>query len=156
MAKKSRDLLFIKSTGALIGEITPEMDTQTLNLDNFVVKTVELDEDLGDYWYGDCTTGEVRSRAEKPVITESYVKYNTNVSILNEYPIHKQLNILIDLLANSELPKTAEFTAMVEFLTSSRANHQEQIQAYSSNPNAYTFISEAEEKEIMSKKQNFE
>jgi hypothetical protein len=156
MTKKSRDLLFIKSTGVLIGEITPDTDTQTLNLDNFVVKTVELDENLGDYWYGDYATGEVRSRSDKPVITESYVKYNTNVSILNEYSIHKQLNILIELLANSDIPKTANFTAMAEFLNSAKANHQEQIQAYSSNPNAYTFISEAEENEILTKKQNFE
>lgn len=156
MAKKSRDLLFIKNTGVLIGEITPDTDTQSLNLDNFVIKTVELDEDLGDYWYGDYATGEVRSRSDKPVITESYVKYNTNVSILNEYPIHKQLNILIDVINNSDLPKTPEFIAMKEFLDSARANHQEQIQAYGSNPNAYTFVSEEEEKEIIAKKQNFE
>jgi nanoRNase/pAp phosphatase (c-di-AMP/oligoRNAs hydrolase) len=78
------------------------------------------------------------------------------VSILNEYSIHKQLNILIELLANSDIPKTANFTAMAEFLNSAKANHQEQIQAYSSNPNAYTFISEAEENEILTKKQNFE
>lgn len=156
MAKKLRNLLFIKSTGVLIGEITPDTDTQSLNLDNFVIKPVELDEDLGDYWYGDYTTGEVRSRSDKPVITESYVKYNTNVSILTEYPIHKQLNILIDVINNSDLPKTPDFIAMKEFLDSARANHQEQIQTYGSNPNAYTFISEEEEKEIISKKQNFE
>jgi len=156
MAKKLRELLFIKNSGVLIGEITSDTDVQTLNLDNFVVKSVELDEDLGDYWYGDYTTGEVRSRSDKPVITESYVKYNTNVSILNEYPIHKQLNILIDVIDASNISKTPEFVAMKAFLDSAKANHKEQVQAYASNPSAYTFVSETEEQETLAKKQNFE
>lgn len=156
MTKKSRELLFIKSSGVLIGEITPDTDVHTLNLDNFVVKSVELDEDLGDYWYGDYTTGEVRSRSNKPVITESYVKYNTNVSILNEYAIHKQLNILIDVINASGIPKTPEFIAMKEFLDLAKANHQEQLQAYATNPNAFTFVSEAEENETLEKKQKYE
>jgi|LauGreDrversion4_2_1035121.scaffolds.fasta_scaffold133290_3 hypothetical protein len=156
MTKIARELLFIKNSGVLIGEITPETDRSTLNLDSFVVKMVELDEDAGDYWYGDYTTGEVRSRADKPVITESYVKYNTNVSILNEYPIHKQLNIIIDMLDRSEIAKTSEFTALKEFLEAAKQNHREQIASYSANAAAFTFVSEAEEKEIIAKKQNFE
>jgi hypothetical protein len=156
MAKTARELLFIKSTGVLIGEITPETDRSSLNLDNFVVKTVDLDEDLGDYWYGDYQTGEVRSRSDKPVITESYVKYNTNVSILVEYPIHRQINILIDMLDKSDITKTPEFTAMKEFLDAAKQNHKDQIESYSSNTGAFTFVSEAEEKEIIAKKQNFE
>lgn len=156
MAKVARELLFIKNTGVLIGEITPDTDRSTLNLDNFLVKTVELDEDSGDYWYGDYTTGEVRSRSDKPVITESYVKYNTNVTILSEYPIHRQINILIDMLDRSDITKTAEFAAMKEFLDAAKQNHQEQVRSYSSNTGAFTFVSEAEEKDIIAKKQNFE
>jgi len=156
MAKIARELLFIKSTGVLIGEITPDTDRSALNFDSFVTKTVELDEDAGDYWYGDYTTGEVRSRADKPVITESYVKYNTNVTILTEYPIHKQINIIIDMLEKSDMAKTPEFAAMKEFLDAAKQNHKDQIQSYSSNAGAFTFVSEAEEKEIIAKKQNFE
>lgn len=156
MAKISRELLFIKNSGVLIGEITADTDRSSLNLDSFLVKTVELDEDAGDYWYGDYATGEVRSRSEKPVITESYVKYNTNVSILTEYPIHKQLNIIIDMLDKSDIAKTSEFTALKEFLEAAKQNHRDQISSYSSNTAAFTFVSEEEEKEIIAKKQNFE
>lgn len=156
MAKKSRELLFIKNTGALIGEITPEMDRSSLNLNNFSIKIVDLDEDLGEYWYGDYDTGEVRSRSDKPVITESFVKYNTNVSILSEYPIHTQLNILIDMLAQSDIQKTDEFNAMKQYLDSARQNHRDQINSYSSNSEAFTFISEQEELDMIERKKNFE
>jgi len=139
-----------------MAEITSDTDRTALNLDNFLIKTVELDEDSGDYWYGDYQTGEVRSRSDKPVITESYVKYNTNVMILSEYPIHRQINILIDMLDRSDIAKTAEFSAMKEFLEAAKQNHQEQVRSYSSNTGAFTFVSETEEKETIAKKQNFE
>lgn len=153
MTKQVRELLFLKDTGGLIGEITSEMNRDALVLDRFLIKSVEIDEDAGEYWYGDYSTGEIRSRSDKPVITETYVKYTTNVTILTEYPIHKQLNILIDMLANSDIPKTSEFTAMKEFLDAARQNHADQLESYSSNPSAFTYISQAEEQEMIDKKQ---
>lgn len=156
MAKKTRELLFIKNTGALVGEITDDMDRSTLKLDKFLVKIIEIDDDLGEYWYGDYDTGEIRARADKPVITESFLKYNTNVEILTNYPIHKQLNILIDMLAQSDLTKTPEFEELKSYLDAARQNHRDQIDAYSGNIEAYTFISEEEELQMIEKKKNFE
>ena len=156
MAKVSRDLLFLKNTGVLIGEIPLETDRASLNLEKFVVKTVEFDEEMGEFWHGDYETGMIKSRIGKPVVTESYIKFDTNQTILTEYPIHKQLNILIDMLAASGITKTPEFTAMKDFIDSARANHQEQIASYSSNPDAYTWISQEEELDIMDKKRRFE
>ena len=49
MAKSNRNLLFIKSNGSLIGEIPEGTDLSSFNLDKFVLKTVELDEEAGDY-----------------------------------------------------------------------------------------------------------
>lgn len=156
MAKITRELLFLKNTGVLIGEIHAETDRESLNLEKFLVKTVELDEELGEYWYGDHDNGEIRSRVEQPVITESYIKYDTNLTIVGEYPIHKQLNILIDMLNQSDIAKTPEFTAMKEFLDAARNTHQEKVAAYKSNPAAYTWISEEEELDILDKKRRFE
>jgi hypothetical protein len=156
MAKQSRELLFLKSTGVFIGELTSDNDKSKLDLTKFDTKIVELDESLGEYWYGDFASGEIRARTDKPVITESYVRYTTNVTVLDKYPIHSQLNIIIDMLAQSDIPKTEKFTEMKEFLDTIRATHQEQIAAYSTNTNAYTWVSLEEEKNTTSKKLNLE
>lgn len=156
MAKVKRDLLFLKNTGVLIGEIHDETDRESLNLEKFVVKSVEFDTELGEYWYGDHDTGEIRSRVEKPVVTESYVKYDTNLTIVGEYPVHKQLNIIVDMLNKSSVEKTPEFLAMKEFIDTVRSNYQEQVAAYANNPEGYTWISEEEELEMLDKKRRFE
>lgn len=156
MAKQRRELLFLKSTGILIGEITPETDREFLNLEKFATRIVEIDEEIGEYWYGDHISGEIRSRSDKPVITESAVRYITNVDILTVYPIHKQLNILIDLLAQADIPKTPEFLAMKEFLDNTRQQFVEKVELYSTNTDAYEWVSKEKEEELMKAKQQFE
>lgn len=152
MAKKIRNLLFLKTTGVLIGEITDDVDTSVMDLSQFLTKSVELDEEGGDYWYGDYATGQVKSRYEKPVIAESQVKFYTNLKVLEQYPIHKQLNIIIDAIEKSGIPQTDEFVKMKEFLQAVRDEHNEKVAVYSSNPDVYTWISEAEEHAQASKK----
>jgi hypothetical protein len=156
MAKVARDLLFIKSTGVLIGELGPETDRESLNFEKFLIKSVELDPELGEYWYGDHDTGEIRSKVEKPVVTESYIKFDSNMVVHAHYPIHKQINIIIDMLDQSGLPKTEAFTRLKEYIDKVKAQHLEQITAYSSHPEAYTWVSEEEEHDIIDKKRRFE
>jgi hypothetical protein len=152
MATITKELLFLKSNGVLIGEITDELDKSRLDLSQFLTKIVNFNEDTGDYWHGDFHSGEVRSRSDKPVITESYVKYSTNLSMLQSYPIHKQLSIIVDMLAQSTIEKTPEFNQLKEFLDIERQKHNDQITAYAANPAAYTWVSEDQEQEIVSKK----
>jgi len=152
MAKKIRELLFLKSTGVLIGEITDEVDTSVMDLSQFLTKKIEIDEENGEYWHGDFNTGTIKSRFEKPVISESQVKYFTNLKALEEYPIHKQINVIIDMLDKSGIPQTGEFTRMKEFLEAIREEHNEKVSVYSSNPNIYTWVSASDEREQASKK----
>ena len=152
MAKKIRNLLFLKTTGVLIGEITDEVDTSVMDLSQFLTKAVEIDEELGEYWYGDYASGEVRSRYEKPVIAESQVKFYTNLKALEQYPIHKQINVIIDLIDKSGIAQTDDFVKMKEFLQAVRDEHNEKVAVYSSNPDVYTWVSEAEEHLQASKK----
>ena len=152
MAKKIRELLFLKSTGILIGEITEEVDSSVMDLSQFLTKQVEIDEEAGEYWYGDFNTGSIKSRFERPVISESQVKYYTNLKALEQYPIHKQINVIIDMLDKSGIPQTEDFTKMKEFLEAVREEHNEKISVYSNNPNTYTWISASEEYELASKK----
>lgn len=156
MAKQTRELLFIKSTGALIGELTADNDRSKLDLEKFETKVVEFDDEKGEYWYGDYSTGEVRARLDKPVITESHIRYNTNVEVLSKYPIHTQLNIIIDMLAQSDIEKTEKFLELKEFLDLARVNYQEQKSAYSNNPEAYTWVSLEEEENHIKNKLNLE
>ena len=145
---KIRKLLFLKSTGVLIGEITADTNTSVLDLTQFLVKEVELAEDNEEYWYGDYATGEVRSRNDRCVITESAVKYSTNTKIISKYPIHNQIDIIIDMLNNSNLEKTPEFIQLKTYLEAEIQMHRDKIQVYSNNPEAYVWISsEAEQQE---------
>lgn len=145
MTRKTRTLLFLKSSGVLIGEITNETDQTVLDLTQFNVKDVEIDETLSEYWNGDYDTGSVQSRLDKPVIVESMIKYSTNTKILTTYPIHNQVNIIIDMLKQSSIPQTADFTNMVAYLDAEIQKHKDKVASYSSNSDAYVWVSSAEE-----------
>lgn len=148
MTKKIRKLLFLKSTGVLIGEITVDTDTSILDLTQFLVKEVAISEENEEYWYGDYISGEIKSRIDKCVITESAIKYSTNTKIISKYPIHNQIDIIIDMLANSDLEKTPEFSQLKTYLETEIQMHKDKIQVYSDNPEAYVWISaEAEQQE---------
>jgi len=152
MKTNNRKLLFLKSTGVLIGEITDETDTSILDLTQFLVKEVEIDESKEEYWCGDYATGEVRSRSDKCVVTESEIKYATNLSIISKYPIHNQINIIIDMLANINVEKTPEFIELKTYLDAEIQKHKDKVQAFSSNSDAYIWISAEEENKENSKK----
>lgn len=151
MAKQNRNLLFSKSTGVLIGEITAETDTSVMDLSKFDVKNVSIDDDH-EYWNGDFATGQILSRLDRPVVTESSLKYATNLKVLREYSIHKQLNIVIDMLNKSSIENTPEFTAMVEFLDLMRRQHEEKKAVFSSDESTYVWVSEQEEQALIAKK----
>jgi hypothetical protein len=152
MTVEIRSLLFLKSTGVLIGELTEETDRSIVNLEDFYVKDVTFDVSKDEYWYGDYHTGEVRSRQEKPVVTESRVRYSTNTKILQRYPIHKQLGIIINMLDNSSLEKTPEFAELKKFLNEQLNQHREKVKHYSSNPDTYVWISSEQESAEHTKK----
>lgn len=154
MAKQTRELLFLKDGGVLIGEITPEMDKNILNLEKFETLIVDIDVEAGEYWYGDFATGEVRSKSEKPIVRETIAKYHTNYKILEKYSIHKQINIIIECIQNSSMEKTPAFVEMVDYLTKAVDYHKNKMAAYQ-DPDLYTYISEAEEQEEILKKQQF-
>jgi hypothetical protein len=152
MSDNIRRLLFLKSSGVLIGEITEETDHSVLDLSQFYVKEIAFDEVKQEYWYGDYHTGEVRSRIDKPLIHESIVKYSTNVKILQKYPIHNQIDIIIDMLAKSNIEKTPEFVELKKYLDEQIEKHHEKVQTFSSNTDAYVWISSQQEEDEYTKK----
>lgn len=149
MARTNRKLLFLKSTGALIGEISDNTQLEFMDLTKFDTLDIEIDEEAGEYFHGNYQSWEVRNSQEKPVVSERIVKYAANVKILNTYPIHKQLNVIIDVLrANQSIIKTDEFNAMIEFLDARRQEYQDKVTNFS-DPNAFHYISSEEEEQIL-------
>ena len=153
MAKLLRELIFLKSTGALIGEVTDDTPrNEPAFQSKFHIRSIDIDEDAGEFWYGDYETGEIRNRFQKPIISESLVKYGTNQKIIDKYPVHKQINIIIGMLrANPSLNLTPEFQEMIDFLDAQRTKHQTKLQNYS-NTDVYHWVSTEEEKAEIEKK----
>jgi hypothetical protein len=152
MTTQVRKLLFLKSTGVLIGEITEDTDVSVMDFSQFYVKDVTFNIANEEYWYGDYSTGEVRSRNDKAVVIESVVKYSTNTKIISKYPIHNQIDIIIDMLAKSNLEKTPEFLELKTYLDVEIQKHKDKLQAFASNSEAYVFLSAEEEQQENAKK----
>ena len=152
MTTQVRKLLFLKSTGVLIGEITEDTDISVMDFSQFYVKDVTFNIANEEYWYGDYSTGEVRSRNDKAVVIESVVKYSTNTKIISKYPIHNQIDIIIDMLAKSNLEKTPEFLELKTYLDVEIQKHKDKLQAFASNTDAYVFLSAEEEQQENAKK----
>jgi hypothetical protein len=152
MTTQVRKLLFLKSTGVLIGEITEDTDVSVMDLSQFYVKDVTFDIANEEYWYGDYSTGEVRSRNDKAVVIESVVKYSTNTKIISKYPIHNQIDIIIDMLAKSNLEKTPEFLELKTYLDVEIQKHKDKLQAFASNSDASVLLSAEDEQQENAKK----
>jgi len=156
MALETKHLIFIKPTGKLVAMMPGDTDISNIDLSKFDTKTVEFDQEAGEYYNGDYETGSVQSRDEKPLVQENTLKYNTNVKILNEYSIHKQLSIIIDMLDKSDIPNTDAFTEMKKFIDDAVIDLKEKTEVYKNNPTAYTFVSSDEDDEHITAVQSFE
>jgi len=156
MAIETKKLIFMKSNGVLIAMMDKDQDTSYIDTEKFNIKSVDMDNENGDYWNGDYDTGSVQSKSDKPVVTESALKFNTNVKVLEQYPIHKQLNIIIEMLDASDVPNTEAFTAMKAFIDSAKTNLDEKVTAYSTNTAAYTFVSQADDNAHIATVKEFE
>lgn len=150
--KRVEVLLFNKKTGVLIGRIDPSIDVSTLDSEKFITKVVELD--VGEYYWGDYTTGKIVNSDDKPYISEKDIRFYTSADILEQYPLYKQLNIIVDMLEKSDLEKTPEFKKMLEDIKPFRERANLQLQAYQST-NAFSFYSNTQDNELVKKRYEF-
>lgn len=141
MANETKHLIFIKPGGQLVAMMPEDSDISAIDSTKFDIRTVAFDMEEGEYWDGDYATGQIKSKLDKPVVNEATLKYNTNLKILEQYSIHKQLNIIIDMLDASDIPNTEEFTAMKAFIDSAKADLDAKVATYKASPETYTFVS---------------
>ena len=146
MAKEKINLMFSKPNGIFMGVLTKEME-EDQRVDEravFYIKEVEMDVDLE--WYdGDYETGSVKPMDDRPTIRERELVYGANMKVLQKFPVHKQINIIIEMLNQSEVPNTPRFDELRDRIARYSKEVKEQIAIYKSDPETYRFISTAEE-----------
>ena len=146
MATEKLKLMFSKPNGILMGVLTKEME-EDQRIDEqavFLIKEVEIDVET-QYYDGDYETGSVKPMHDRPTIRESELIYGANVKVLQKYPIHKQINIIIEMLNQSELPNTPRFEELRDYIDRYRKDVKEQIAIYKADPDTFDFISYADE-----------
>ena len=152
MPKKTMELMFNGKTGILLGE--KPADNPELNLNKFKFKTVEIDP-IMEFYDGDYDNGTIMRVDEKPVVNESIVNSQTFSSIQEKYPMHKQINILIEMIDASDLPNTERFAEMVQYIKDQRVVGKEKKKVYTES-DAYHYESEEEAKEKAKKAVDFD
>ena len=140
MAKETKQLLFNKKTGVLIGDIPATQDTAKLNLDKFALKTVEIDP-VAEYWDGDYSTGSVKTVDMTTRFTESAVNQETTQEIEAKYDLYSQIKIMreaIKAIGGDSLP--TDFTDMCTHIEDCVTKGKTKKATYKDN-DAFDYIS---------------
>jgi len=141
MAKQKLRLMFNASNGALLGHLPPGQTSGGLDPDQVKIKTVEMDIEneiyLGTYEAGEVKRIDELEKDAPRYIDEELLNDEIRVRIEEKYPLHKQLNIMIDMLNKSDIPNTPEFTEMMGYLEDLRAMNKERKDVYKSDPTTY-------------------
>ena len=133
MAKEKFKLMFNTKNGALLGHLPKGMSTFGLNPDEVKVKTVEYDPDT-EVFIGTLTEGGVKKIADvdegKAFIDEEVLNAGIADKIHQKYPMHKQLNIIIDMLDKCDYPNTPEFAEMIQYIKDLREMNKARKEQY--------------------------
>jgi|TARA_R100001079_G_scaffold110739_1_gene87258 hypothetical protein len=154
MSKEKKTLMFNAKTGVLLGAMPPSTINAELKLDKFKFKEVELDP-INEYWDGDYESGQIKSVDEKPRFSEAGVNGATAASIEAHYPIHKQINIILEMLNQSEVPNTSAFQKMYDYLSEQRELGKQKKKTYQES-DAFDYVSENDLQEFAKKAIDFD
>lgn len=136
-------ILFNAETGTLFGSFDYEgFNVDGIDKEIFLYKEVEMSD--SEFWYGDYETGRVCDSTDIQVVTQQSVRDRAIEKIFSKYFFIDQIKIITDQLKTfiGEERQTQDFKDMVSFIDEARAEYQLQKEAYSSNPEAYIWISD--------------
>ena len=144
MATEKKTFLFNAKNGVFTADLTETLKESqfimdSLDLTKFKVKEVEFD-NTTHYWDGDYDTGSVKLMHDKTIVKESVVDYNANLRVLEEFPLHKQLNIIIEMLDQSDIPNTENLTKLKEHIEVIKQEAIEQKKVYAKD-SAFEYVS---------------
>ena len=155
MAVETKTFLFNKNNGELIGELPSGAHVKGLDGTQVMTKVVNFDPKT-HFWAGGWNGG-LQAIADavvdkNQVIEEDLLDINVADNIGEQYPIFKQLNIIADMLNQSEVPNTPEFTAMMEYINNERERNKARKEVYQQSDTPYTYISKEDIKLMINKR----
>jgi hypothetical protein len=146
MATEKFKLMFNAKNGTLLGHLPKGMNTFGLDPDEVKIKTVSYDPDK-EIYIGTYADGSVKKITEvdsgKAFIDEEMLNAGVSDKIQNAYPVHRQLNIIIDMLEKSDIPNTPEFQEMMSYIKDLRERNKARKTEYKNNTDAYFFADKA-------------
>lgn len=146
MEKKT--FLFNAKNGVMVADLTETLkDTpdvmQNLDVSKFKIKEVEFD-NTTHYWDGDHDTGSVKPMHDKPIIYERAVNASANMRVLEKWPLHKQINAIIEMLDAAEIPNTPKITELKAHIDTIKEETKQMKKTYEDD-DAYVYIKIADE-----------
>ena len=148
MAMERKTFLFNAKNGVFTADLTETLKTtpdvmNSLDLSKFKIKEVDFD-NTTHYWDGDYDTGSVKPMHDKQIIYERAVNTSANVRVLEKWPLHKQINALIEMLDQADIPNTPKITELKEHIEAIKQETIEMKKVYEED-DAYEFIKVADE-----------
>ena len=148
MAMERKTFLFNAKNGVFTADLTDTLKTtpdvmNSLDLSKFKIKEVDFD-NTTHYWDGDYDTGSVKPMHDKQIIYERAVNTSANVRVLEKWPLHKQINALIEMLDQADIPNTPKITELKEHIEAIKQETIEMKKVYEED-DAYEYIKVADE-----------
>ena len=148
MAMEKKTFLFNAKNGVFTADLTDTLKTtpdvmDSLDLSKFKVKEVEFD-NTTHYWEGDYDTGSVKPMHDKQIIYERAVNTSANIRVLEKWPLHKQINALIEMLDQADIPNTPKITELKEHIETIKQETIQMKKVYEQD-DAYEYIKVADE-----------
>ena len=148
MAMERKTFLFNAKNGVFTADLTDTLKTtpdvmNSLDLSKFKLKEVDFD-NTTHYWDGDYDTGSVKPMHDKQIIYERAVNTSANIRVLEKWPLHKQINALIEMLDQADIPNTPKITELKEHIEAIKQETIEMKKVYEED-DAYEYIKVADE-----------
>jgi hypothetical protein len=148
MAMERKTFLFNAKNGVFTADLTETLKTtpdvmNNLDLSKFKVKEVDFD-NTTHYWEGDYDTGSIKPMHDKQIIYERAVNTSANIRVLEKWPLHKQINALIEMLDQADIPNTPKITELKQHIETIKQETIEMKKVYEQD-DAYEYIKVADE-----------
>ena len=148
MAMEKKTFLFNAKNGVFTADLTETLKAtpnvmDSLDLSKFKVKEVEFD-NTTHYWDGDHDTGSVKPMHDKQIIYERAVNTSANMRVLEKWPLHKQINAIIEMLDQADIPNTPKITELKQHIETIKQETIEMKKVYEQD-DAYEYIKVADE-----------
>ena len=148
MAMEKKTFLFNAKNGVFTADLTETLKAtpdvmNSLDLSKFKVKEVQFD-NTTHYWDGDHDTGSVKPMHDKQIIYERAINTSANMRVLEKWPLHKQINAIIEMLDAADIPNTPKITELKAHIDTIKQETIEMKKVYEED-DAYEYIKVADE-----------